>query len=125
MNIADAPRLKTAQAVLALADRLHAGEGDAVVTALASAALATSEAAMGTVLVKAGELSATLDAFNWEILDAVGRLTDERRAEAAEVARIIREALASDEHAARARPSRRPNQKPCVCSPGSSRSPRP
>jgi hypothetical protein len=99
LGITGAPRLKTAQAVLALADRLHAAEGDAVVTALASAAVATSEAAMGTVLVKGGELSATLDAFNWEILDAVGRLTDERRAGAAEVDRIVREALASDEQA--------------------------
>jgi hypothetical protein len=99
LGITEAPRLKTAHAVLALADRLHAAEGDAVVTALASAAVATSEAAMGTVLVKAGELAATLDAFNWEILDAVGRLTDERRAGAAEVDRIAREALAADEQA--------------------------
>ncbi len=87
------------QAVQALADRLHVAEGDAVVTALASAEVATSEAAMGAVLVKAGELAATLDAFNWEILDAVGKLTDERRAGAAEVDRIVREALAADEHA--------------------------
>jgi hypothetical protein len=99
LNITEVPRLKTAQVVQALADRLHAAEGDAVVAALASAEVATSEAAMGTVLVKAGELAATLDAFNWEILDAVGRLTDDRRAGAAEVDRTVREALAADEQA--------------------------
>jgi hypothetical protein len=99
LAIADTPRLKTAQAVLALVDRLHAAEGHAVVTALASTTVATSEAAMGTVLEKAGELAATLDAFNWEILDAVGRLTDERRAGATEVNRLVREALVADEQA--------------------------
>jgi hypothetical protein len=99
LNISGVPRLKTAQAAQALADRLHAAEGEAVVSALASAEVATSEAAMGTVLAKAGELAATLDTFNWEILDAVGRLDDERQAAAAEVDRIVREALSADEHA--------------------------
>jgi hypothetical protein len=99
LGVTEAPRLKTAQAVQALADRLHAAEGDGVVGGLAAAEVATSETAMGTVLVKAGELSATLDAFNWEILDAVGRLTDERRAGASEVDRIVREALKAEEHA--------------------------
>jgi hypothetical protein len=99
LGVTGAPRLKTALAVQALADRLHAAEVDAVVSALASAEVATSEAAMGTVLAKAGELAATLDGFNWEILDAVGRLADERRAGAAEADRIVREALAADEQA--------------------------
>jgi hypothetical protein len=99
LAIADVPRLKTAQAVQALADRLHAAEADSVVATLASAEVATSEAAMGTVLVKAGELAATLDTFNWEILDAVGRLTDERRAAAVEADQSVREALAADEQA--------------------------
>jgi hypothetical protein len=99
LAITGVPRLKTAQAVLALVDRLHAAEGDGVVTAAASAEVATSEAAMGTVFEKAGELAAILETFNWEILDAVARLTDERRTEAAEVSRIVREALAADEQA--------------------------
>jgi hypothetical protein len=99
LGIAGVPRLKTAQAVQVLADRLHAAEGDTVVAALASVEVATSEAAMETVLVKTGELAATLDAFNWEILDAVGRLTDERRTAAAEVDHLVREALSADEQA--------------------------
>jgi hypothetical protein len=99
LGVTDASRLRTAQAVQSLADRLHAAEGDGVVGGLATTDVATSETAMGTVLVKASELSATLDAFNWEILDAVGKLADERRAGAAEVGHIVREALKADEHA--------------------------
>jgi len=99
MNISSAPRLKTAQATLSLVERLFTAENDGVVGVLASAEVATSEAAMSTCLVDAAELSATLEAFNWEILDAVSRLTDERQAGAAEVNRLVREALAADEHA--------------------------
>ena len=99
LSITDAPRLKTAQATLSLVDRLHAAEGDGVVGVLAAAEVATSEAAMSTCLVRATELSTTLEAFNWEILDAVSRLTDERKAGAAEVNRIVREAITADEHA--------------------------
>jgi hypothetical protein len=99
LAIADTPRLKTAQATLSLVERLHAGEGDALVGVLASAEIATSEAAMGTCLKHAAELSATLDTFNWEILDAVARLDDGRRDSAAEVQQLVREALAADEHA--------------------------
>jgi hypothetical protein len=99
LGLEGVPRLKTGQAVQAIADRLHAAEGDAVVSALASAEVATSEAAMRTVLSRAGELAATLNTFNWEILDAVSRLTDERQADAADVVRIVREALSADEQA--------------------------
>src|SRR5205807_7891760 len=98
LAVADSSRLKTAQAAASLAERLNAGDGDALVGVLASAEVATSEAAMGTCLKHAAELSATLDAFNWEILDAVGRLGG-RRDGADEVLRLVREALAADEHA--------------------------
>lgn len=114
LGITGTPRFKTAQAVLALADRLHGTEGEGVVSALASAEVATSEAAMGTVLVKAGELAATLNAFNWEILDAVGRLGDERQAGAAEVDRIVREALTADEQAVPLAPAMKEAQSKAV-----------
>jgi hypothetical protein len=99
LGVADAPRLKTAQATQTLVDRLHATDGDAVVGVLAAAEVATSEPAMGTSLKSAGELAATLEAFNWEVLDAVSRLTDERKAGAARVRQIVCEALTADEHA--------------------------
>src|SRR5690606_11094353 len=44
----DADRLKTSEATLALLDRLDAAEGEAAVSTLATAAVATSETAMGT-----------------------------------------------------------------------------
>lgn len=99
LAVTESPRLKTAQATAALAERLNAGDGDGLVGVLASAEVATSEAAMGTCLKHAPELAATLDAFNWEILDAVGRLGDGRREGADEVRRLVREALTADEHA--------------------------
>jgi hypothetical protein len=114
LGITEASRLKTAQAVQALVERLHTAEGDAVIAALATADAATSEAAMGTVLVKATELSATLDAFNWEILDAVGRLTDERKAAATEIDHTVREALAADEHALSLAPALKEGQSKAV-----------
>jgi hypothetical protein len=114
LGITEASRLKTAQAVQSLVERLHAAEGDAVIAGLASADVATSEAAMGTVLVKATELSATLNAFNWEILDAVGRLTDERKAAATEIDHTIREALAADEHALSLAPALKEGQSKAV-----------
>ena len=70
LNIAESPRLNTAQATLSLADGQHADEGDGLIGVLASAEVATSEAAMGTCLKHAAELAATLETFNWEILDA-------------------------------------------------------
>jgi hypothetical protein len=99
LEIADPPRLKTAQATLSLVERLNAGEGDALVGVLASAEIATSEAAMGSCLKHAAELAATLDTFNWEILDAIRRLGDGRRDSAGEVLRLVSEALTADEHA--------------------------
>lgn len=99
LSITDAPRLQSAQAALALADRLNGAENDGVIAGLASAAVATSETAMGTALKQATTMAAMLEAFNWEILDAVRQLSDERRSGAAEVDAIVREALTADEHA--------------------------
>jgi hypothetical protein len=99
LGVAESSRLQTAQATLSLVERLNAGDGDALVGVLASAQVATSEAAMGACLKHAAELAATLDAFNWEILDAVGRLGNGRGGGAAEVQRLVREALVADEHA--------------------------
>src|SRR5204863_6285459 len=53
LGITGVRRRKTAQAVQALADRLHAAEGAAVATALAATEVATSEAGRGIGRVKA------------------------------------------------------------------------
>ncbi len=114
LGITDAPRLKTAKATLDLVERLHVVEEDGVVDVLASAEVVTSESAMSTCLGRATELSATLDAFNWEILDAVSRLTDERKSGAAEVDKIVREALTADEHAVALAPALKEAQSKAV-----------
>ena len=46
---------------------------------LASAVVETSESAMAECLTKAGPLAGTLDATNWEIFEAIAKLTDERK----------------------------------------------
>jgi hypothetical protein len=52
LGIADADRLKTAQAVLNLVERVNTWEGDGLVGAIASAEVATSADAMATSLVR-------------------------------------------------------------------------
>jgi hypothetical protein len=91
-------RMQTAAATLAIVERLHEAQPDEVVAILATAEVATSESAMGECLSKAAELAGRLDATDWEIFEAVARLTDERKPAADEISNRIRQALASDEH---------------------------
>jgi hypothetical protein len=79
-------------------ERLYDVEPAAVVDALASTQVATSESAMGECLSKATELAERLDATDWEIFEATTRLTDERKTVADEIRRSICQALTSDEH---------------------------
>ncbi|MHC4175951.1 MAG: phage resistance protein [Planctomycetota bacterium] len=95
---AQADRTKTASATLGLVERVNAGEADDIVGILASAEVATSESAMGECFGKAAELSGTLEGTNWEIFEAVGKLTDERQATADEIRSSVEQALRSDEH---------------------------
>jgi len=114
MSLADSPRLKTAQATATLAERLAAGDGDGLVGVLATAEVATSEAAMSTCLGRAAELAVALDSFSWEILDAVAKLDGSQRAAADEVVRTVREALAADEHAVALAPTLKEAQSKAV-----------
>ena len=81
-----------------LVEKLHAVPETAIVGALATARVATSESAMGECLVKAPGLAATLDGTNWEIFDAIGRLNDGRAAAASEIRRMVEQVLQCDEH---------------------------
>jgi hypothetical protein len=96
--LADSDRLKTATATLQILEKLHQSADGAVVGALASAEVATSESAMGECLNKAGTLAATLEGTSWEIFEAIARLTDERKPAADAVRAAIDEALRCDEH---------------------------
>lgn len=91
-------RMKTAAATLALVSSLNSAEAGVVVNLLATATVATSEAAMAECVSKAAELEGNLDTANWDIFDAVGKLTDERQAAGQEILAEVRQALESDEH---------------------------
>jgi len=49
-------------------------------------------------LSKASQLLATIESTNWEIFDAIAKLTDERQAAAQVIRSSITHALQSDEH---------------------------
>jgi hypothetical protein len=53
---------------------------------------------MGECFSKAAQLTGTLDGTNWEIFEAVARLTDERKAQADAIRSAVQPALMSDEH---------------------------
>jgi len=91
-------RMKTASATQAVVDRVCQSEADDIVAVLASAAIATSESAMGECLSMAAKLSGAIEAANWEIFEAIGILTDARKTAAAEIRNVVGKALRSDEH---------------------------
>jgi predicted nucleic acid-binding protein len=91
-------RMKTAVATRALVDSLDTAEPSAVVSILAAADIATSEAAMGECRTKAVELDGNLETAGWDIFEAIGKLTDDRQQAAQEILAELREALSSDEH---------------------------
>jgi hypothetical protein len=95
---ADSSRLTTASATASLVEKLHATEAGQVVSALASAAVATTAAAMGECLSKSSQLLATIESTNWEIFDAIAKLADDRQTVAQSIRSSIAQALQSDEH---------------------------
>ena len=98
-------RAQTASATLGLIEKIRAAEPGDVVSVLASATVATSEAAMGECLRKAGELSGTLESGGWVVFEAVSKLSDERKNAAEEVLELVRGALQRDEHVTQLAPA--------------------
>ena len=99
LPLADSDRLKTATTTLQILEKVHQSADGAVVGALDSAEVATSESAMGECLNNAGPLDGTLDGTNWEIFEAIAGLTDESRKNAASAIRsAVEQALRYDEH---------------------------
>lgn len=91
-------RLTTVSATASLVEKLHVSEASQVVSALASATVATTEAAMGECYSKASQLLAMIESTNWEIFDAIAKLADERQVVAQSIRSSIVQALQSDEH---------------------------
>jgi hypothetical protein len=100
-----AARLKTATATLAVVERMHTVSAEEVVDHLATAVVATSEAAMGECVGKGAELEGNLDTANWEIFEAVAKLSDERKQTAQQILAEVRQALTSDEHVVQLAPA--------------------
>ncbi|WP_164104212.1 phage resistance protein [Candidatus Laterigemmans baculatus] len=98
VNPDSADRLQTATATLTLADALGSAEAGSVVEILAKAEVATSLEAMGSCYGNASEQAERLDATDWEILDAIRKLQDERQQAAEKIIAEVAEALRSDEH---------------------------
>jgi hypothetical protein len=65
---------------------------------LATAAIATTESAMGECLAKAAQMTGIVEGTNWEIFDAIGKLFDNRRAQATSIRESVRKAMEADEH---------------------------
>ena len=94
----DTDRMQTANAMLQLIERISSGQPDEVVAILATATIATTQAAMGGCFRTAEALDATLQSANWEIFAAIHTLTDERQQAAEEIRSAIAQALQRDEH---------------------------
>jgi hypothetical protein len=90
-------RIRTAQVVKTLVDALAQSEGDAFVNALAQGEVASSEQAMGASFKKAGDVLESLSRVNWELLEAVLRLADDRKQAAQAIWTVLRQAFQADE----------------------------
>jgi hypothetical protein len=95
---ASADRMKSAAAAHALVDQLNSSDASQIVKLLATAAIATTESAMGECLSKAAQLTGIIDGTNWEIFDAIGKLVDDRQAQASSIRVSVRQAMEADEH---------------------------
>lgn len=91
-------RFMTATAANRLVDKIAGSDAGSVISALADADIATSEAAMGECISRAAELDAGLQAAGWQTFELVRKLPDEHQATASKIASDLKTALASDEH---------------------------
>jgi len=91
-------RYRTAAAVAALLHDLEGQEPAAALTLLAHTKLDTSAAAMRQSMLSAAAVTTVLAQADWDLYDAVARLTDSRQAEAQALLRDISETLQADEY---------------------------
>ena len=98
LEAANTDRMRTATATQALVEQIHSGESEDVVGILATAEISTTEAAMGECRSKAAELNGIIEGANWEVFEAVGNLSDERKTAADAIRESVVEAMQNDEH---------------------------
>jgi hypothetical protein len=102
-----ANRSKTASATLALVQSIERAPIDAVVGVLAAATLATSSSAMGTSLKSAGKMVSAIDGCQWQLLDSIKQLADDRKDAAAAIWASVKQAIEADELAVGLEPALR------------------
>lgn len=90
-------RKRTADGALALVAALCAAASP--VQALATAAVPTTEAAMGVSIKKAAEVAGAIADTHWDIFAGLEKIQDERAEAAQEVLAKVAQALVADEHA--------------------------
>lgn len=100
-----AARLVTLRAAQTLLnDIVGASDALATILALATADLATSQAAVSKCLGSASEVRDAINLAMWEVISTAAGLADQRRAAAEGLRARVAEALEADEHAARLQP---------------------
>jgi hypothetical protein len=93
-----ANRVVTLRAARALVAELAVAETpQAAVQALARAPICTSEGAMQAALAKAESLDTFLQAYEWDLIESIGSLSDVREGPAQAILERTRTALAADE----------------------------
>jgi len=102
---AKANRLTTAQSAQALLASLNGAESAKLIEVLASASIETSESAMNQTLGKAKNLDEAIRTAAWQLFEAVGSLSDQRKSAADAIMKRISEVLAADEHAIALKPA--------------------
>jgi hypothetical protein len=94
----NAPRLQTSQAALAFLRGIAGASKDELVSVIVQANVATSAAAMGESLKKAGDMSTVLENTSWELFDKIAQLPRERAPQASTIIERVKQALRRDEH---------------------------
>ncbi|MGH9162094.1 MAG: phage resistance protein, partial [Vicinamibacteraceae bacterium] len=90
-------RGRTARAAESMLERIASAEPEAVIDAVATAIVDTSESAVGRSLKRAAALVESLNSTSWELFDACERLDDERKEAGDAIRRRVAEALEADE----------------------------
>jgi len=95
----DAPRLVSAKAAGQLIETMCDAGDSILVATVATWDNPTTDAAVGTSLKKADDVSQTLRRTNWEVLETAAQLGGQHEEPAAALVREIDQALQADEHA--------------------------
>ena len=94
----EAHRYQTVEAALALLVEIQAGEGDAVIAALAKAVIATSETAMGQAIKGARQMADALQNAEWTLFEKIRALAEPYKTRAEGIGSLVVNALRHDEH---------------------------